>query len=135
MLFRSFTSDHGHFLGQHGLIAKGAFHYEDLLRVPLLARYPGQVPAGIVSDGLQSIIDLPATFLSTAGVEVPGFMQSQDQLTVWAGQQPSREWVMVENRHNPTSVDLRTLITDRYKITVYRDADYGELFDLQDDPQ
>jgi arylsulfatase A-like enzyme len=130
-----FTSDHGHFLGQHGLIAKGAFHYEDLLRVPLLARYPAQVPAGIVSDGLQSIIDLPATFLSAAGVEVPGFMQSQDQLDIWAGRQPSREWVMVENRHNPTSVDLRTLITDRYKLTVYRDADYGELFDLQEDPQ
>ncbi|HET59237.1 MAG TPA: DUF4976 domain-containing protein [Chloroflexi bacterium] len=130
-----FTSDHGHFLGQHGLIAKGAFHYEDLLRVPLLARYPARIPAGAVSDGLQSIIDLPATFLSAAGIEVPGFMQSQDQLDIWAGRQPSREWVMVENRHNPTSVDLRTLITDCYKITVYRDADYGELFDLQDDPQ
>jgi arylsulfatase A-like enzyme len=130
-----FTSDHGHFLGQHGLIAKGAFHYEDLLRVPLLARYPEQLPAGAVSDGLQSIIDLPATFLSAAGVEVPGFMQSQDQLAVWSGRQPSRKWVMVENRHNPTSVDLRTLITDRHKITVYRDADYGELFDLHEDPQ
>ena len=29
-----FTTDHGHFLGQHGLIAKGAFHYEDMLRIP-----------------------------------------------------------------------------------------------------
>lgn len=26
-----FTSDHGHCLGQHGLVAKGLFHYEDLL--------------------------------------------------------------------------------------------------------
>jgi uncharacterized sulfatase len=45
-----------------------------------------------------------------------------------------RDRVMVENRHNPTTVDLRTLITERYKITVYRDADYGELFDLETDP-
>ena len=33
-----FTTDHGHFLGQHGLIAKGAFHYEDLLRIPMIVR-------------------------------------------------------------------------------------------------
>ena len=35
-----FTSDHGHFLGQHGLIAKGPFHYEDVLRVPMIVRWP-----------------------------------------------------------------------------------------------
>lgn len=129
-----FTTDHGHFLGQHGLIAKGAFHYEDLLRVPMLARYPNHVPANQVEDGLQSTIDLPATFLSTAGLEVPGFMQSRDQTAVWQSKAPARDWVMIENRHNPTSVHLRTLVTDRYKITVYRNAEYGELFDLQQDP-
>jgi uncharacterized sulfatase len=41
---------------------------------------------------------------------------------------------LVENRHNPTSVHLRTLVTDRFKITVYRNAEYGELFDLERDP-
>src|SRR5690606_20246368 len=39
-----FTSDHGHFLGQHGLIAK-AFMYDDNLRVPFIVRWPGRVPA------------------------------------------------------------------------------------------
>lgn len=29
-----FTTDHGHFFGQHGLIAKGPFHYEDMIRGP-----------------------------------------------------------------------------------------------------
>jgi arylsulfatase A-like enzyme len=41
---------------------------------------------------------------------------------------------LIENRHNPTTVHLRTLVTDRFKMTVYRDAAYGELFDLQADP-
>ena len=45
-----FTSDHGHLYGQHGLIAKGAFHYEDLLRVPMIVRYPAHVPAGRECD-------------------------------------------------------------------------------------
>ena len=62
-------------------------------------------------------------------------MQGVDQLGVWTGQEgEARDRVLIENRHNPTTVDLRTLVTDRYKITVYRNADYGELFDLQADP-
>jgi hypothetical protein len=53
---------------------------------------------------------------------------------VWRGQEaPVRDWALVENRHNPTTVHLRTLVSDRFKITVYRNAPYGELFDLQDD--
>jgi arylsulfatase A-like enzyme len=139
-----FTTDHGHFLGQHGLIAKGAFHYEDMLRIPMLVRYPGQVHAapgqhapGQVSDALQSQVDFAPTFLATAGIPVPGVMQGFSQAAVWSGQQaaPVRDHVIVENRHNPTTVHLRTYVGQRYKITVYRDKDYGELFDLQEDPQ
>ena len=43
-----FTTDHGHFLGQHGLIAKGAFHYEDMIKIPMLARLPGALLPGEV---------------------------------------------------------------------------------------
>lgn len=131
-----YTTDHGHLIGQHGLIAKGAFHYEDLLRVPMLVRQPGTVPAGQVSDALQSLVDYPQTFLAAAGITAPGQMQGVNQLAVWQGQQAAaRDWALVENRHNPTKVHLRTLIEERYKLTVYRDAEYGELFDLAADPE
>ena len=130
-----FSTDHGHFLGQHGLIAKGAFHYEDLVRVPFLVRYPARVPAGGVSDALQSLVDLAPTFLATAGLPVPGAMQGLNQLPAWCGETPpARDHVIVENRHQPTKVHLRTYVDERYKITVYRDQPYGELFDLQEDP-
>jgi len=46
-----------------------------------------------------------------------------------------RDHVLVENRHEPTRVHLRTYIDQRYKITIYRNADYGELFDLEEDPE
>jgi uncharacterized sulfatase len=131
-----FTTDHGHFLGAHGLGAKGAFHFEDLLRLPFIVRWPGQVPAGATSQSLQSLIDLPSTFLSAAGIDVPGQMQGVDQLDVWRGKSSSaRDSVLVEFRHQPTKLHLRTFINDRYKLTAYRDQPYGELFDLQDDPQ
>ncbi len=131
-----YTTDHGHFLGQHGLIAKGAFHYEDMVRIPMIARCPDQVTAGQASDALQSQIDFAPTMLAAAGIEIPGLMQGRNQLDVWRGaEDAARDHVVVENRHNPTTMHLRTLVTDRYKLTVYRDAEYGELFDLQEDPQ
>jgi arylsulfatase A-like enzyme len=131
-----FTTDHGHFLGQHGLTAKGAFHYEDLLRLPFIVRYPGHVPQGEVSSSLQALIDLPSTFLTAAGIPVPGAMQGVDQLPVWRGETASaRDEVLVEFRHQPTAVHLRTYVDARYKLTVYRDQPYGELFDLEDDPE
>lgn len=135
-----FSTDHGHFLGHHGLIAKGAFHYEDLLRLPFLARWPGQIPAGQVSDSLQALIDLPETFLDACGIAIPGQMQGVSQLPVWTGEAAeaaeaaARDNVIVEFRHQPTAVHLRTFIEKRYKMTVYRDREWGELFDLEADP-
>ena len=130
-----FSTDHGHFLGQHGLTAKGAFHYEDLIRLPFLVRWPGRVPAGAVNSGLQSLVDLAPTFLRAAGVDIPGQMQGVDQLPVWTGAADrARDHILVENRHQPTALHLRTLVNDRYKLTVYRGSPRGELFDLQDDP-
>ncbi len=129
-----FTSDHGHFLGQHGLIAKGPFHYEDMLRVPMIVAWPGEVPAGRVSQGLVSLVDLAPSFLSAAGLAVPGTMQGVDQMAHWRGGASPREAVIVENRHNPVMPHVKTLVTAEHKITVYAGADYGELWDLRSDP-
>ena len=130
-----FTTDHGHFLGQHGLIAKGAFHFDDLIRIPMIVRYPARVPAGQTCSALQSQVDFAPTFLTAAGAAVPGLMQGFDQMPVWCGgAESARDHVVVENRHQPTLVHLRTYVDRRYKITVYRNADYGEMFDLEDDP-
>jgi len=130
-----FTSDHGHFLGQHGLIAKGAFHFEDVLRVPMIVRCPGRVPAGVHTTAMQSLVDFTPTFLTATGLDVPASMQGVNQWEVWQGKVPrARDHVIVENRHTESTIHLRTMIQDRYKITVYRGHRYGELFDLLNDP-
>jgi uncharacterized sulfatase len=130
-----FTSDHGHFFGQHGLIAKGPFHYEDMIRVPFIARYPGKIPAGKQSDALQSLVDLAPSFLSVAGLPIPRTMTGLNQKPAWTGQRRSvRDHVLVENHHQPTSIHIKTWVDERYKLTVYYDRNYGELFDLQIDP-
>lgn len=129
-----FTTDHGHFLGQHGLTAKGPFHYEDLLRIPFLARFPGRIAAGSATGSLTSLVDLAPTFLQLAGIDVPGSMQGVDQLDAWAGGPAARDHVLVEDRFQPTVVQVRSYVDERYKMTVYRGTDHVEIFDLIEDP-
>jgi len=130
-----FTTDHGHFYGQHGLIAKGAFHYEDMIRVPFIVRFPGRVPAGRTCAALQTLVDLAPTFLSITGIDIPREMTGIDQSDVWFGESEGiRDHIIVENRHEPTTIHVKTYVNERYKITVYYNRDYGELFDLKEDP-
>lgn len=130
-----FTSDHGDFWGQHGLIHKAIHHYEDLLRVPLIVRLPDKIKAGQTSDALQSTVDLPQTFLSLAGLPMPSTMAGVDQKDVWLGKkEAARDQVIVENQHQPTTMNLRTFIERRYKLTIHYNRSYGELYDLQEDP-
>jgi uncharacterized sulfatase len=131
-----FASDHGHFYGHHGLIAKGPFHYEDMVRVPLIARLPACIPAGVMSNSLQSLVDFAPTFLQFAGLAIPREMSGIDQSAVWCGQAESvRDHVIVENHHQPTTVHVKTFVDERYKLTVYYNHEYGELFDLEADAQ
>lgn len=130
-----FTTDHGHLIGQHGLAAKGAFHYEDLLRVPFIVRWNGKIPKNMVSDALISFVDFAPSILSICGCNIPRTMSGIDQSSVFLGKKKSlRNWALVENRHEPTTIYLKTYIEKRYKITVYYRRNYGELFDLKKDP-
>jgi uncharacterized sulfatase len=130
-----FTSDHGHYFGQHGLIAKGAFHYDDGIRVPMIARLPGRIPANHISHSLQTLVDYAPTFLDFCGLDVPADMTGVSQQAVWRGDDDAaREQVIIENRHQPTTLHLKTFINQRYKITLYFNREYGEIYDLLNDP-
>ena len=55
---------------------------------------------------------------------------------ILTGQEPElRDSVIVENDEDYLGLRLRTLVTDRYQLTAYSGEDYGELFDLQEDPE
>jgi uncharacterized sulfatase len=129
-----FTTDHGHFHGHHGLIAKCIFNYEDMQRIPFIVAGPN-VPVKQKNDALQSLVDLAPTFLSATGNAIPRSMTGVDQKDVWFGEQDAaRDHVIIENRHQPTKFNTRTYVDKRYKISVYYNQEYGELFDLQEDP-
>ncbi|MFD0960544.1 sulfatase family protein [Paenibacillus chungangensis] len=130
-----FTTDHGHFYGQHGLHDKGGFHYEDVLKLPFIVRYPGGVAAGKTQAAMQSLVDLSPTFLDFAGLGVPRAMSGVSQRGVWEGKSSAaRDHIICEYRMQPTKVHQKTYVDKRYKITVYYGQTYGEIFDLQEDP-
>ena len=67
-----FLSDHGDLMGDHGILFKGPYHYQGVLRVPLLMSWPdGGLRAGHAADGLVSLLDLAPTLLELTGVPYP----------------------------------------------------------------
>jgi hypothetical protein len=61
-------------------------------------------------------------------------MTGVDQAYVWLGEaEAARDHVLVSHHHQPTTIHARSYINDRYKLTVYCNRHYGELFDLQAD--
>jgi arylsulfatase A-like enzyme len=51
----------------------GTYHtsMEGSLRVPFLARWPGNIPAGVVSNEIFHVVDIYSTLAAVAGVQVP----------------------------------------------------------------
>ncbi len=61
------TSDHGDMFGEHGLWTHGNSVYEEVVRIPLLVRYPGITAAGLTVDAPAQNIDIMPTLLEWAG--------------------------------------------------------------------
>ncbi|MCA9042208.1 MAG: sulfatase-like hydrolase/transferase [Planctomycetaceae bacterium] len=72
-----FTSDQGFAWGQHGFRHKLA-GYDANIRSPLIVSQPGRIPAGTVCRTPVSGVDLPPTFFSQAGLDVPATMHGHD---------------------------------------------------------
>ncbi|MGC9326081.1 MAG: sulfatase-like hydrolase/transferase, partial [Candidatus Hinthialibacter sp.] len=68
-----FTSDNGPWYGGStgGLRGMKSKTWDGGLRVPFIARWPGQIPAGVVNHSVAGTIDVFPTLLKLAGVDIP----------------------------------------------------------------
>ena len=74
-----FTTDHGELQGDFGLLFKGPYHVDGLMRLPLVwrpARRAAVAPA-VVRDPV-GLVDLAPTFLQIAGVDPADFPEQFD---------------------------------------------------------
>ena len=72
-----YTSDHGDFRGDHGMVKKDLLLYDCLLNIPCIIRCPGQIPPRQFASALAQQIDLYPTLLDYAGVDIPRGVQGQ----------------------------------------------------------
>ena len=141
-----FTSDHGEMLGDHGLISKGCRFYEGLVRVPLIMALPGLFRDTRRCETLVELIDIAPTLLDLAGVPHPPRMQGRSLLPILAGEAEAddhRDFVRCEffNTCEGIGTDWKSagsranMVRDRrFKLAVYHGQEYGELYDLEEDP-
>ena len=134
-----YTSDQGFFLGDHGWYDK-RFMYEESLRMPFLARWPGKVKPGTTSGDIVLNVDFAPTFLAAAGLPVPADMQGKNALGVLAGNTPAgwRTDMYYRYYHYPADhrvqphIGVRTLT---HKLIHFNKIDQWELYDLTEDPR
>ena len=140
-----FMSDHGEMLGDHGLLLKGCRFYEGLVRAPLIISWPGHILEGARRQALVELLDIAPTLLEAAGVSVPARMQGRSLMQLLrkeGADDHHRDFVRCEyyRAMNPNLAEtyhgtFATMIRDeRYKLVVYHGHGFGELFDLEEDP-
>ena len=131
-----YTSDHGDWLGDHGLILKGPMPYEGLLRVPLIVTGPGVSPGKVTGEPV-SALDVAATFYDYANT-APGLPQHGRSLRPLLEGEATREFAMMEWELLPNRVgvalSLRTVRTRTAKLTMDLRSGAGEMYDLTTDP-
>ena len=144
-----FTSDHGDVMGDHWLMNKGPFHFEGLLKVPFIVRWPGKYASGHEISCLTSHLDFLPTMLDVLGLaypegdvpdppealrQRPPLVGSSMTPLLAGGTEPIHTAVLVENDEDYIGINLLTVVTEHYKLNCYSGHDFGELFDLQEDP-
>jgi arylsulfatase A-like enzyme len=78
-------SDHGEEFLEHG--SKGHRHtlFDELIRIPLIVRYPGYVPAGRRFAEQARMIDVPSTLLALASAPPPTDVMGQSLAPLFVG--------------------------------------------------
>lgn len=131
-----YSSDHGDLCGAHGMIDKHYVMYDDVVRVPLLLRWPGRLPAGLVVDTqVTAALDLAVTFCSAAGLPVPPTFVGRNLREVAASGGDTAPGAVFATYHGNQFglYSQRMLRTPRWKY-IWNATAEDELYDLAADP-
>ena len=142
--FILFLGDNGYFFGEHGLGPERRFAYEEGIRAPFIARYPGRIKAGARVKDLVICQDIAPTLIQLAGGSPGPQIQGRSLLPLLAGKRAGwrKSFLMeywAENAY-PWLVGMtyKAVRTDRHKyirwISRSRNGELDELYDLDRDP-
>ena len=137
-----YCGDQGFYMGEHGMYDK-RWIFEESLRMPLIMRWPGKIPAGIRNTTMVQNIDYAPTIVSAAGADTPENMDTFQGVsllpTAFTGKKPDNwrdaiYYCFYENpgEHNAPRHD--GIRTDRYTLSYIWTSDEWMLFDMKKDP-
>lgn len=132
-----YCSDHGDYMGQHGLITKdSARPYESILRVPLVVAGVVGQRRGAVDSALANLVDAMPTLLDAVGIDIPNSVEGKSlmpqlmrpgiPLRMTAFAEGGKGVSVARNRrHKLVESD-----DERFKALYDLDADLGEFVNL-----
>ena len=139
-----FTTDHGELQGDYGLLFKGPYHVDALMRVPMIWR---PAPCARVQPSEVDLpvghVDLAQTFCEIANIEAPMWTEGQPLPTSnGMADKQERDCVLTEwdSEHGPVSLHLKTIyhksgwLCTQYEKSSLYDGTEGELYNIDQDP-
>ena len=117
------TADHGEGLGQHDHMHHGLFLYEEAVRVPLVIRWPGKIPAGLRIKNRVELLDLSPTILDIAGIPAKNAKYQGRSLKSLL-KAPS-----ITRQSRPIFFQRRLYETENYKGNIVKGEKLGVLID------
>ncbi len=90
-------SDHGEEFFEHHGVEHGRTLYEEVLRIPLVMRLPGRLPAGMAIPETVSAIDVYPTILELCGLTTPQEMSGRSLCALVSGSTRAERTVFAEN--------------------------------------
>jgi arylsulfatase A-like enzyme len=130
-----YTSDHGDLCGGHGMIDKHYVMYDDVMRVPLIMRWPGHLPVGRSEDAfVTSALDLATTFCAAAGVEAPETFRGRDLIALANGGKPQRDQVFGSYHGAQFGAYSQRMVRTREWKYIWNPTAEDELYHLAVDP-
>ena len=114
-----FTTDHGELQGDFGLLYKGPYHVDALMRLPMIWRPApsAKIAHNEIAEPVGQL-DLAPTFCQIAGVPVPDWMQGKP-LPIAPGSGRERVITEWDSQFAAIGMHLRTIYRDGYTLTVY----------------
>ncbi|HDR52330.1 MAG TPA: DUF4976 domain-containing protein, partial [Mariniphaga anaerophila] len=132
-----FMGDNGYFLGERQFAGKWLM-YDNSVRVPLII-YDPLANKHLDTKEMGLNIDIPATILDYAGIEIPEIYQGKSLVPLVRGEEKTlqRDTILIEHlwefEHIPPSEGVRT---NEWKYMRYvNDKSSDELYNLKDDPK
>lgn len=131
-----YLSDHGDYMAEHGLWAKGLPCFRGAYHVPLMVRWPKAMEKpGRLVDRLVSLADLAPTLLELAGIDAGREFTGRSLAPFLRGETPEdwRDMLFTQTNGNELYGIQRAAFNKDWKM-VYNGFDYDELYDLRRDP-